>query len=91
MTVGPLLPSHIVYCNAHLLVDLSTVMEAMLTGAGYAPGNASGMPCTDASDLAQTTVGLAREAGDAPASDDTLCAAALGDGDGIDHVILLHD
>ncbi len=36
-------------------------------------------------------MGLAREAGDAPASDDALCSATLGDGDGVDHLVGLED
>ena len=41
--------------------------------------------------LAQTTVSLPREAGDAPAGDDALCSATLRDGDGVDHLVGLED
>ncbi len=44
-----------------------------------------------AAHLAQTTVGLPGQAGDAPAGDDALIALTLGDGDGIDHLVGLED
>ena len=41
--------------------------------------------------LAQASVGLAGQAGDAPAGDNALCSATLGDGDGVDHLVGLED
>lgn len=71
----------------HLLVDLSAVVEAVLTSAGHAPLQASRVPCADAGHLAQTPMGLAGQAGDAPASDHTLSPATLGDGDRVNHLV----
>merc|ERR1739848_516344 len=47
------------------------------------------MPRTDTGDLTETLVGLTGELGDTPAGDDTLVTLTLGDGNGVDHLVLL--
>eukprot|EP01084_Bolivina_argentea_P258175 435148_1 len=63
-----------------LLVELGTVVVATLTGAGHSEGHALGMPGADAGNLAETAVGLAGEAGNAPALHDAGHTVTLGDG-----------
>lgn len=74
-----------------LLVDLGTVMVTVLTGTGDLELDASRMPSTDTGDLAETTMGLTRQTGNTPTSDDTVNSATLGDTDDIDHLVLLED
>mmetsp|Transcript_18835 Transcript_18835/g.49070 ORF Transcript_18835/g.49070 Transcript_18835/m.49070 type:complete len:440 (+) Transcript_18835:418-1737(+) len=71
----------------HLLVDLRAVMEALLTGAGHSPAHTGRVPCTNAGHLAQTTVGLAWQAGHTPALNHTLHSMTTGNGDGVDHLV----
>lgn len=54
-----------------LLVDLGTVMVTVLTSARDLESNASRVPSTDTSDLAQTSVRLARQASHTPTVDHT--------------------
>ena len=49
------------------------------------------MPCTDTSDLAETLVRLARKLLGTPTVGDTLETVTLGDGNDIDHLVLLKD
>jgi len=74
-----------------LFVDLSTMMVTVLASTSHGELDTRWVPRTDTRDLAQTLVGLARKLGDAPACDNTLVALTLGDGDGVDHLILLKD
>eukprot|EP00967_Tisochrysis_lutea_P032582 scaffold38540_cov20-Tisochrysis_lutea.AAC.2 len=77
-------------CGTYLLVDLRAVMEALLTGAGHSPAHTGRVPCTNAGHLAQTTVGLAWQAGHTPALNHTLHSMTTGNGDGVDHLVGLH-
>ena len=49
------------------------------------------MPGTDTGDLAETLVGLARQLLGAPTAGDTRETVTLGDGDAVDHLVLLED
>lgn len=49
------------------------------------------MPSSDTSDLAQTLVGLAGQTAGTPTSGNTLEALTLGDGDDVNHFVLLED
>ena len=49
------------------------------------------MPGTDTSDLAQTLVRLAWKLLGTPTAGDTLETVTLGDGDAVDHLVLLED
>ena len=66
-------------------------MVTHLTGTGNSPLDVGRMPGTDTGDLAETLVGLARQLLGAPTSGDTGEAVALGDGDNVDHLVLLED
>jgi len=70
-----------------LLVHLSAVVEAHLTGTGDSPCDMGRMPGTDTSDLAVAAVSLTREMTDAKALDDALEAVALGDTDDVDGLV----
>merc|ERR1711865_1114453 len=74
-----------------LLVLLGTVVITVLTGAGHRVFYAGRVPRTDTGDLAETLVGLARKLGHTPAGDDTLVTLTLGDGNGVDLLVLLED
>lgn len=76
--------------GARLLVDLRAVMEAMLSRTSHGPCDTSRMPCSNACYLSQAAMRLAREACDAPPGDHSLSASALGDGNGVDHLVLSH-
>ena len=75
----------------HLLVHLGTVEVAVLAGAGDGRRDAGGMPRPDAGHLAEAAVGLAREAGDAPAGGDALVSVALGDAEDVEVLVLGED
>ena len=74
-----------------LLVDLGTVMVTHLTSASHGELHAGRVPGANTGNLAQTTVGLTRQTGDAPTSDNALETVTLGDTDGVDHVVLGED
>jgi hypothetical protein len=75
----------------NLVVDRGTVMVTHLTGTGNSPLDVGRMPSTDTSNLTETLVSLTRELLGAPTGGDTVVTVTLGDGDDIDHLILLED
>jgi len=75
----------------HLLVELRTMVVTVLTGTGNRVRHTRRVPRTNATNLAQTSVGLTRETGDTPTGDDTFVTLTLGDADEIDHLVLLED
>merc|ERR1719419_545925 len=88
------LPFVILHAFRHkvdLLVDLGTVVVAVLTDAGHGVAHAGRVPSTDTCNLTKTTMGLARQPRDSPTGDDSFHSAALGDCDGVDHLVLSED
>jgi len=74
-----------------LLVDLSSVMVTLLTGASNGEGDTRWMPGSNTSNLAETLVSLARQLLGVPTGSDALETFSLGDGDAIDHLVLSED
>jgi len=74
-----------------LLVELGAVVVTVLTGAGDRVHDLGRVPGTDASNLAETLVGLARELLGTPTVRHTLETVTLGDGDDVDVLVLLED
>ena len=70
----------------HLLVHFSAVVHTHGTRASNSPSHAGRMPSTDASNLTETTMGLARKARHAPTGYHTLGTSPLGDGNGVNHL-----
>mmetsp|Transcript_26144 Transcript_26144/g.57278 ORF Transcript_26144/g.57278 Transcript_26144/m.57278 type:complete len:218 (-) Transcript_26144:330-983(-) len=75
----------------HLLVHLRPVVVAVLTRTSNRVLHLGRVPCSNTGDFAEASVGLARQAGDAPAGDNALVAVTLGDADHVEHLILRED
>jgi len=82
----------VAFSNAvDLVVDRRTMMVTLLTCTGNSPLDVGRMPCTDTGDLPQTLVCLARQLLCAPTSSDTGITVTLGNGNDVDHLVLLED
>jgi len=74
-----------------LLVDLCTVMVALLASSGHRETNTGRMPGTNTGDLTQTLVRLAWQFLTMPSGGHTLESLALGDTNAINHLVLGED
>lgn len=74
-----------------LLVDLGTVMVTVLTSTGNRVHDAGRMPGTNTGNLTETSVGLTGKLLGTPTSGDTLETLTLGNGDDINHLVLLEE
>jgi len=63
----------------------------VLTWTGDRVRDSRRVPRTDARNLTQTSVSLTRQTSDAPTGDDTFETFTLGDGDDVNHFVLLED
>merc|ERR1711994_1238685 len=80
-----------VVARAHpvdLLVHLSPVVVALLTGPGHSALDPAGMPGSDTGNLPQTLVGLPGQLLGVPPGGDALEAVALGHADDVHHLVL---
>ena len=77
--------------SVDLVVDRGTMMVAHLTSTSHSPLHVRRMPSADTSNLAQTLVRLARKLLGAPSARHTGVTVTLGDGNAVDHLILLED
>lgn len=75
----------------NLVVDRGTVVVTHLTGTGNSPLDVGRMPGTDTGNLAETLVSLAGKLLGAPSGGDTAETVTLGDGDNVNHLVLLED
>lgn len=73
------------------MVARGTVVVTHLTGTGNSPLDVTRVPSTDTSNLTQTLVSLTGQLLGAPTAGDTLETVTLGDGNDIDHLVLLED
>mmetsp|Transcript_5725 Transcript_5725/g.18643 ORF Transcript_5725/g.18643 Transcript_5725/m.18643 type:complete len:458 (-) Transcript_5725:10-1383(-) len=73
------------------LVHFRAMVVSVLAGSGDGERDAGRMPGADAGDLPEAAVGLAGEAGDAPARDDALGAVAFGGAAAVDHFRRVED
>ena len=66
-------------------------MVTYLTITGNSPLDVGRMPSTDTSNLSETLVSLTGKLLGAPAGGDTAESVTLGDGDNVDHLVVLED
>ena len=74
-----------------LVVDRCAVMVTHLTSTSNSPLHVRRMPGADTSNLTQTLVRLTRELLGAPPACHALESVAFGDGNAVDHLVLLED
>jgi len=74
--------------SVDLLVDLHTVMVALLTTSGNGEADSRWMPCTNTSNLSETTMRLSRQLLGAPSAGHTLASVTLGNTNGVKVVVL---
>jgi len=74
-----------------LLVDLGTGVVAALTDTANSPLNGSGVPSTDTTDLAETSVSLSLQLLDTVSVDDTFGTVTFGDTDSVDAFVFGED
>lgn len=77
--------------SVNLVVDRGTVVVTVLTSTGNRPLDVVRVPSTNTSNLAETLVRLARKLLGAPTLGDTGETVTLGDGDNVNHLVLLKD
>lgn len=77
--------------SVNLVVNRCSVVVTVLTSTGNSPLDVRRMPCTDTGDLSETLVCLSRELLGAPSRCYTRETVTLGDGDSVDHLVLLED
>ena len=75
----------------NLLVHLYSMVISSLPSSGHSKGHVSRVPCFDTCNLAETTVGLAKQPCSSSSSHHTLVAMTLGNFNSINHFILAKD
>jgi len=74
-----------------LVVARGTVVVTHLTGTSNSPLDVVRVPSTNTGNLTQTLVRLAGQLGGTPTGGDTRETVTLGDGNNVDHLVLLED
>lgn len=77
--------------SVDLVVDRGSVVVTHLTSTGNSPLDVGRMPSTDTSNLSETLVSLTGKLLGAPSGGDTVETVTLGNGNDIDHLVLLED
>jgi len=74
-----------------LLVHFRSVVISLLTGTSNGKLHTTRMPCTNASDLSQTLVGLSGQLLGVPTAGHSLKSFALGDSNAVNHLVFSKD
>ena len=77
--------------SVDLLIDLSSMVETVLTSSGNSEADSGRMPRTNASNLSLASVGLSSKDGNTPSLNDTSVSVTLGDTNDITHLVLRED
>ena len=77
--------------SVDLLVQLGSVEVSGLTSSGNTPGDSSGMPGSDTSDLSVTSVGLLLQVSHTPSLDDSSESFTLGDTEDVEDLVFSED
>ena len=77
--------------SVDLLVDLSSVVETVLTGSSNSEGDSGRMPRTDTGNLSLASVGLSGQDGNTPSLNDTSVSVTLGDTNDVNHLVGAED
>lgn len=77
--------------SVDLLVDLGSMEVTLITSSSNSPLNGRWMPSTDTSNLSETSMGLSWKSVDTESLDNTGSSLTSGNGNGINHLVLLED
>jgi len=77
--------------SVDLVVDVSSMEVTEITSSGDSPLDCRWMPGTNTSDLSETSSSLSWKSRDTESLDDTLSSLTSGNGDGINHFIVLEN
>jgi len=77
--------------SVDLLVDLSSVVVTEVTSSSNSPLDCRWMPSSDTSNLSETSMSLSWKSSDTESLDNTLGSLTSGDGNGINHLVVLED
>jgi len=75
----------------YLLVKLCSVVVTQVTDSSNSPLNSRWMPSTDTSNLSETSMSLSWKSGNLESLDNTLSSLTSGNGNGINHLILVEN
>ena len=77
--------------SVDLLVDVSSMEVTEITSSSNSPLDCRWMPGTNTSDLSETSSSLSWKSRDTESLDNTLSTLTSGNGDGIDHLVVLEN
>jgi len=77
--------------SVDLVVSAGSVVVTVLTGTGDREHDRRRVPSSDTGDLSETSVRLSGKLGDTPTLGNTLVTLTVGDGNGVDDLVLLED
>lgn len=77
--------------SVNLVVGGGSVVVTVLTGSSHGVLDVGRVPGTNTGDLSQTSVGLSGQLLGSPSVGGTLVSLTLGDGNGVDHLVLLEN
>lgn len=77
--------------SVNLVVGGGSVVVTVLTGSGNGVLNVGRVPGSNTGDLSETSMGLSGQLLGSPSVGGSLVSLTLGDGNGVDHLVLLKD